>query len=92
VVVSLLELQDQLDEWIVVAAKPAATTGCATRSTPHECWNEVDATSVAIAGYIPVPLAADDYIGLLPIRRRKINSNGVKIGHRVYHSDEPGPL
>jgi len=47
---------------------------------------------VAIAGYIPVPLAADDYIGLLPIRRRKINSNGVKIGHRVYHSDEPGPL
>ena len=49
------------------------------------------ATSVAIAGYVPLPLLADDYIQLLPHQARRINSYGVKIGHRVYDCEELNP-
>jgi putative transposase len=39
---------------------------------------------VETAGYVPVPLAADDYVELLPAAWRAINSYGVKIQHRTY--------
>lgn len=42
------------------------------------------AALVETAGYVPVPLAADDYIELLPAVWRVINAYGVKIRHRTY--------
>jgi Mu transposase, C-terminal len=39
---------------------------------------------VETAGYAPVPLAADDYIELLPAVWRAINAYGVKIRRRTY--------
>ena len=42
------------------------------------------AALVETAGYVPVPLAADDYIELLPAVWRAVNAYGVKIRHRTY--------
>ncbi len=46
--------------------------------------NEMYAALVETAGYVPVPLAADDYIELLPAVWRAVNAYGVKIRHRTY--------
>jgi putative transposase len=46
--------------------------------------NEMYAALVETAGYVPVPLAASDYVELLPVTWRKINAYGVKIGNRTY--------
>jgi putative transposase len=53
--------------------------------------NERYAALVAVAGYVPVPLGPEDYIELLPVERRVINSYGVKIGLRTYDSGELNP-
>ena len=53
--------------------------------------NERYATLVAVAGYVPVPLGPDDYIELLPVTWRVINSYGVKVGLRTYDSSELNP-
>jgi putative transposase len=45
--------------------------------------NEMYAALVETAGYVPVPLAADDYIEL-PAVWRAVNAYGVKIRHRTY--------
>ena len=42
------------------------------------------AALVETAGYVPVPLAASDYVELLPAAWRTVNAYGVKIGHRTY--------
>jgi len=42
------------------------------------------AALVETAGYVPVPLSADDYIELLPAAWRAVNAYGVKIRHRTY--------
>src|SRR5206468_5326261 len=46
--------------------------------------NEMYAALVETAGYVPVPLAASDYIELLPAAWRAVNAYGVKVGHRTY--------
>jgi putative transposase len=46
---------------------------------------------VAVAGYVPVPLGPEDYLELLPVTWRVINSYGVKIALRTYDSGELNP-
>ena len=41
--------------------------------------------------HVPMPLSAQDYIELLPMQARAINSYGVKINHRVYDAEALGP-
>ena len=53
--------------------------------------NERYATLVAAAGYIPVPLGPGDYIELLPVTWRVINSYGIKIARRTYDSAALNP-
>jgi putative transposase len=53
--------------------------------------NERYAALVAVAGYVPVPLGPEDYIELLPVTWRVINSYGVKVGLRTYDSGELNP-
>ena len=48
------------------------------------CPNEMYAALVETAGYVPVPLAASDYVELLPATWRKVNAYGVKVGNRTY--------
>jgi putative transposase len=46
--------------------------------------NQKYAALVETAGYVAVPLSAEDYIGLLPVTWRVINSYGIKLGRRTY--------
>jgi hypothetical protein len=48
--------------------------------------NEKYAALVEVAGYVPVPLSQNDYIELLSVEWRAINSYGIKIRHRKYDS------
>jgi putative transposase len=83
---SMLELQEMLDEWLVTVWQTRPHDGLRHPLMPGKPLspNEMYAALVETAGYIPVPLAADDYIELLPAVWRAINAYGVKIRHRTY--------
>jgi putative transposase len=83
---SLVELQDLLDEWIVTTWNNRPHEGLSHPLMPGRALtpNEMYAALVETAGYVPVPLAAGDYIELLPAAWRAVNAYGVKIGHRTY--------
>lgn len=92
-VFSLVELQDLLDEWIVTAWQNRKHDGLRDPLNTSRVLtpNEMYAASLAVAGYVPVPLSAEDYIQLQPVKLRRINSYGVKIDHRVYDCEELNP-
>jgi putative transposase len=71
-VFSLIELQDLLDEWIVTGWQNHPHDGLRDPLNPARILtpNEMYAASIAVSGYIPVPLSSDDYIGLFPSRPR----------------------
>jgi putative transposase len=84
---SIIELQDLLDEWILHwqnrphdGLRDPMASG--TVLTPNEKY----AALIEVAGYVPVPLSQDDYIELLTVEWRAINSYGIKIRHRKYDS------
>lgn len=91
---SLPELQDLLDEWIVAAWQNRPHDGLRDPAHPARMFspNEKYAALVEAAGYVPVALAADDYIELLPATWRAINAYGVKIKHRTYDDEALNPL
>ncbi|WP_345046065.1 Mu transposase C-terminal domain-containing protein [Arthrobacter methylotrophus] len=92
-VFSLLEIQDLLDEWIVTGWQNRPHDGLRDPFTPSRVLtpNEKYAALLAVSGYIPVPLGAEDYLELLPAETRVINSYGVKIRHRVYDTADLNP-
>ncbi|MGX1364690.1 transposase InsO family protein [Streptomyces canus] len=51
--------------------------------TPNQMW----AALLPVAGYVPVPLSADDFVELLPVRWQPITDAGVRFGYRTY--DDP---
>jgi putative transposase len=83
---SMVELQELVDEWLVAVWQNRPHDGLRHPLMPGKALtpNEMYAALVETAGYVPVPLAADDYIELLPAAWRAINAYGVKIGHRTY--------
>lgn len=83
---SMLELQELLDEWLVAVWQNRAHDGLRHPLMPGKALtpNEMYAALVETAGYVSAPLAADDYLELLPAVWRAINAYGVKIGHRTY--------
>ena len=85
---SIVELQDLLDEWVVSHWQNRRHDGLRDPLTPGVALtpNEKYAALIEVAGYIPVPLTQNDYIELLPVVWRRINSYGVKIRHRKYNS------
>jgi putative transposase len=90
---SLVELQDLLDEWIVTGWQNRPHEGLRDPLSPGQVLtpNEKYASMLGVAGYVPVPLSGDDYIALLPMKPRAINSYGVKINHRIYDAEELNP-
>ena len=54
--------------------------------------NEMYTALVAAAGYLPVTLAGEDYLELLPAVWRQVNAYGIRIGYRTYDCPERGPL
>jgi transposase InsO family protein len=83
---SILELQELLDEWLVASWQTRPHDGLRHPRAPGRALtpNETYAALVETAGYVPIPLAGDDYIELLPAVWRVVNSYGVKIRHRTY--------
>ncbi len=83
---TLPQLRDYFDEWLVAGwhVRPHAAlrhpllTG--RELSPIEMW----AALVSVAGYVPVPLAPDNHIELLPVRWQAINDYGIRFGHRTY--------
>ena len=90
----VVELQELLDEWIVSTVwqnrphdglrDPLAP---GTALTPNEKY----AALVETAGYVAVPLSAEDYIELLPVTWRVINSYGIRLGRRTYDARALNP-
>ncbi|MFI6366887.1 Mu transposase C-terminal domain-containing protein [Nocardia sp. NPDC050630] len=89
----MIELQELLDEWLVTTWANRPHDGLRHPLFPGKALtpNEMYAALVETAGYVPVPLGSDDYIELLPMRWRAINSYGVKIAHRTYDCAELTP-
>ncbi|MEV4020355.1 Mu transposase C-terminal domain-containing protein [Nonomuraea angiospora] len=83
---SMLELQELLDEWIVAHWQNRPHEGLRDPITPDRPLtpNEKYAALIETAGYVPVPLAEADYIELLPVAWKAINTYGIKINHRKY--------
>jgi hypothetical protein len=83
---TVAQLQELFDEWVVAC----------WQNRPHEglshTWgegrdlspNEMYAACVGISGYVPLPLAGDDYIELLPAAFRTVNDYGLTIDNRTY--------
>jgi len=82
----MAELQDLLDEWIVACWQNREHDGLRDPLVPGRALtpNEKYAALVEVAGYVPVPLPETDFIELLAVTWRAINSYGIKIRHRTY--------
>ncbi|MEV6034016.1 Mu transposase C-terminal domain-containing protein [Nonomuraea sp. NPDC052116] len=85
---SMIELQEMLDEWLVATWQNRPHDGLREPLFPGKALtpNEKYASLIEVAGYVPVPLSQNDYIELLPVEWRAINSYGIKIKHRKYDS------
>jgi hypothetical protein len=83
---SIVELQALLDEWIVATWQNRPHDGLRNPVTPDKALtpNEQYAALVEVAGYVPVPLSADDFVELLSISWNTINRYGIKINRRTY--------
>jgi putative transposase len=90
---SMVELQALLDEWIIAVWQNRPHDGLRDPLTPGQAMtpNEKYAALVEVAGYVPVPLSADDYIELLPVQWRTINRYGIRINHRIYDAKALNP-
>lgn len=90
---SMVELQALLDEWIIAVWQNRPHDALRDPVTPGKALtpNEKYAALVEVAGYVPVPLGADDYIELLPVQWRTINSYGIRINHRTYDAKALNP-
>lgn len=90
---SIVELQALLDEWIVAVWQNRPHDGLRDPVTPGKALtpNEKYAALVEVAGYVPVPLSAEDYIELLPSCWRRINSYGIRVNNRSYDAKALNP-
>ncbi|MGP0027456.1 MAG: Mu transposase C-terminal domain-containing protein, partial [Streptosporangiaceae bacterium] len=90
---SLVELQDLLDEWIVAHWQNRPHDGLRHPLTPGTALtpNEQYAALLEVAGYVPAPLAAGDYLELLPLTWRVISAYGIKISRRTYDCQALNP-
>jgi putative transposase len=82
----VIELQSLLDEWLVTTWSNRPHAGLLDPVTPDRALtpNEKYAALTEIAGYVPVPLSADDYVELLPVSWHAINQYGIRRGKRTY--------
>ncbi|KUN70019.1 integrase [Streptomyces canus] len=90
---SIHELQELLQEWVVAVWQPRPHDGLRDPLMPDRPLspNEKYAALVAAAGYVPVALAQEEYIQLMPRERRVIGLGGVRINNRTYDARALGP-
>ncbi|WP_250003611.1 Mu transposase C-terminal domain-containing protein [Actinoplanes sp. M2I2] len=82
---SLAQLQDLFDEWVIASWQSRPHDELASPDTGRRLSpNEMYATLVEAAGYVPVMLRGDDYLELLPTFWATINDYGVRWSGRIY--------
>jgi putative transposase len=86
-------LQDLFDEWLLVGWQPRRHDALRDPMLPRRALspNEKYTALVAAAGYLPLTLAGEDYLELLPVEWRQINAYGIRIDYRTYDCPELGP-
>ena len=91
---SLMQMQDLLDEWLIAVWQNRAHEGLRDPLHPQRTFspNQKYAALIETAGYVPVPLSAEDHIELLPAIWRAVNAYGIKISHRTYDAAELNPI
>ncbi|MGH3180361.1 MAG: integrase [Streptosporangiaceae bacterium] len=91
---SLMQMQDLLDEWLISVWQNRAHDGLRDPLHPQRTFspNQKYAALIETAGYVPVPLSAEDHIELLPAVWRTVNAYGIKIRHRTYDAAELNPI
>ena len=91
---SLMQMQDLLDEWLIAVWQNREHDGLRDPLHPQRAFspNQKYAALIETAGYLPVPLSAEDHIELLPATWRAVNAYGVKISHRTYDAPELNPI
>ena len=91
---SLIQMQDLLDEWLISVWQNRAHEGLRDPLHPQRMFspNQKYAALIETAGYVPVPLSAEDHIELLPATWRAVNAYGIKISHRTYDAAELNPI
>ncbi|MCS0600529.1 Mu transposase C-terminal domain-containing protein [Streptomyces sp. LP11] len=90
---SIHELQELLQEWAVAVWQTRPHDGLQDPLMPDRPLspNEKYAALVAAAGYVPVALAQEEYIQLMPRERRVIGPGRVRINNRTYDARALGP-
>ncbi|MEV6227444.1 Mu transposase C-terminal domain-containing protein [Saccharopolyspora shandongensis] len=97
---TLEQLQDVFEEWVVTIYQRRAHAGLRSvfGGDVDLSPNDVYDLAVAYAGYVPLPLTAEQFVRLLPIQRRRITHEGIRWNNRTYNCDEltelakaPGP-
>jgi hypothetical protein len=91
---SLMQMQDLLDEWLISVWQNREHAGLRDPLHPLRTFspNQKYATLIETAGYVPVPLSAEDFIELLPAVWRAVNAYGIKISHRTYDAAGLNPI
>ncbi|MGO4457292.1 integrase [Streptomyces sp. M-16] len=86
---SLHQLQELLEQWISATWQNRPHDALRDPLAPRRTFspNRKYAVLVETAGYLPLPLTAEDYLELLPARWQAVNSYGIKIKHRIYNCE-----
>ncbi|MFE5331288.1 transposase [Embleya sp. NPDC056575] len=90
---SVARLQGLLDEWVVHRHhRPHERLRHPVMPRVAPAPNRMWAAPVATCGYVPVPLSGKDYLESLPLRWQTVGERGIRIDHRTYDHEVPGPL
>lgn len=85
---TLPQLQELFDEWLVAGWHARKHSALRHPLLPHlplspiEMWGAL----VGIAGYVPLPLAWENHIELLPVRWQPVSDYGIRFDYRTYDS------
>lgn len=85
---TIAQAQELLEDWIAVEWQNRSHDGLRDPLHPRIKLSPNEMCR-AFRAYVPelhVPLTRENYIALLPVRRRVINRYGVRIDHRIYNS------
>ncbi|NDU75479.1 DDE-type integrase/transposase/recombinase [Actinomadura sp. DSM 109109] len=87
------ELQALLDEWLIAGWQHRPHDALRDPFFPRRMMspNEKYSALVAACGYLPLVLGSEDYLELLPVKRRAINAYGIRIDYRTYDCRELWP-
>lgn len=91
---TIAQMQELLEDWIAVGWQNRSHDGL--RDPLHPAIqlspNEMCRAFRHVAPEVHVPMTRDDFIGLLPVVYRQVNRYGVTIDHRIYDSEDLGPI